>query len=661
MMTEPTDLTEQGAVSSAPTALGGPQQAASLQHSADRRALYLRWRPGRFADVLGQEHVTRTLRNAVASGQVAHAYLFCGPRGTGKTSIARILFKALACEAPRDGDACDACENCRDVTSGRALDLVEIDAASNRGIDHIRDLREKVWIAPSQAPKKMYILDEAHQLSAPAWDAFLKTLEEPPAHVVFVLATTEVHKVPATILSRCQRFDLGRIALADLVAHLDKVMAAEGLRAEPAVLQRVARLAHGGVRDALSTLDQLVAYGGDTLTLAAAREVLGLTAEESLRATAEALARRDARAALEIVAQLGREGADLRQFLDDLVGYLRALLLARLGASDVLAFEFGADEQAWLESQAGTWQPAALVEMVRRLSAVDPKGRDAGQLQVQLELALLETAFGTPAGPARAAPMGGGGAALAPLPPTAPLLGTPAPAQPATAPARRGGGPAGWAAGAAAPPAGAGSTIHESGHESGEPFLAGPLRETNGAGPEAAEQDAAAAALADGGAAGDAGTAAGTAGTASSNGVAAEIAAAGPARAAVVPATPAIQESLVRHRWAQVLEVVAVQVPKAGIALEAASVVRLRDGELHLAFTSEFHQRTIEEDVDCRRAVEQVIAAELDFVCRLRCVPAEAHQPALLDDPFLQQAVELFGATGVERVDAAPAGEEHQP
>src|SRR5689334_13207087 len=199
--------------------------ALSTQHSPDRRALYLRWRPGRFADVLGQEHVTRTLRNAVASGQVAHAYLFCGPRGTGKTSIARILYKAMACEAPQDGDACGECDACRDVGLGRAMDLVEIDAASNRGIDHIRDLREKVWIAPSQARRKMYILDEAHQLSAPAWDAFLKTLEEPPPHVVFVLATTEVHKVPATILSRCQRFDLGRIALSDLVAHLGQVAA----------------------------------------------------------------------------------------------------------------------------------------------------------------------------------------------------------------------------------------------------------------------------------------------------------------------------------------------------------------------------------------------------------------------------------------------------
>ncbi|HEY7062905.1 MAG TPA: DNA polymerase III subunit gamma/tau, partial [Chloroflexota bacterium] len=295
MMTEPTDLTEQGAVSSAPTALGGPQQAASLQHSADRRALYLRWRPGRFADVLGQEHVTRTLRNAVASGQVAHAYLFCGPRGTGKTSIARILFKALACEAPRDGDACDACENCRDVTSGRALDLVEIDAASNRGIDHIRDLREKVWIAPSQAPKKMYILDEAHQLSAPAWDAFLKTLEEPPAHVVFVLATTEARRLPATILSRCQRFDFRPIAGAEIGEALRRILEEEKVPAdavEPDALRLLARAADGSLRDALSLLDTALAYGEGRVEARTVEELLGSGGAESAWALAGALVRR---------------------------------------------------------------------------------------------------------------------------------------------------------------------------------------------------------------------------------------------------------------------------------------------------------------------------------------------------------------------------------
>lgn len=394
-----------------------------MNPAPERRALYLRWRPGRFAEVLGQEHVTRTLRNAVASDQVAHAYLLCGPRGTGKTSIARILFKALNCARPQDGDACGACAPCHEVAEGRAIDLIEIDAASNRGIDHIRDLRDKVWIAPSTARRKMYILDEAHQLSAPAWDAFLKTLEEPPPHVVFVLATTEVHKVPATILSRCQRFDLGRIALADLVRHLETVLRAEGVTAEPGVLVRVARLAHGGVRDALSTLDQLIAFGGQRLTLAAARAVLGLTSEEALRAATEALRQHDARAALDLIGALVREGADLRQFLDDLTTHLRALLLARLGASDALAFEYTAEEQTALEQQAVCWEPAQLAALIRRLSAVDPKGRDAGQLQVHLELALLDAALGAAgsAGPPA-------GASPAPLPDTAlPVPPAPAP------------------------------------------------------------------------------------------------------------------------------------------------------------------------------------------------------------------------------------------
>jgi DNA polymerase-3 subunit gamma/tau len=566
----------------------------------DRRALYLRWRPGRFADVLGQEHVTRTLRNAVATGQVAHAYLFCGPRGTGKTSIARILFKALACEAPREGDACDACGPCRAVATGQALDLVEIDAASNRGIDHIRDLREKVWIAPAQAPRKMYILDEAHQLSGPAWDAFLKTLEEPPPHVVFVLATTEVHKVPATILSRCQRFDLGRIALADLVAHLQKVVAAEGLDAEPAVLQRIARLSRGGVRDALSTLDQLVAYAGDRLTLAAAREVLGLTAEESLRATAEALARHDARAALDVVGELAREGADLRQFLDDLVGYLRALLLARLGASEALAFEFGADEQAWLESQAGAWQPTQLVALVRRLSAVDVRGRDAGQLQVQLELALLEAALGDSS--AGAPVLAGGAGAVVPPPRLA------EPARPAPPHMMREVAPPGGSTAAPAPPPAV--PVADGATGGAEPTLASPgaARATPAAGSAAAPDLAA-----------------------------------------------------LRHRWPHFVEAVYTRLPKAGIALETATVVGYQGQDLLVAFTNPFLQSTIEEDADCRRVVEELLAQELGRVCRVRCVAAAVHQPALLEDAFLQRAVELFGATGVERVAVAPSAEEEQP
>ena len=588
-----------------------------MSEGVDRRSLYLRWRPGRFVDVLGQEHVTRTLRNAVVAGQVAHAYLLCGPRGTGKTSIARILFKAMNCEGPVEGDACGTCASCRDAAAGRALDLVEIDAASNRGIDHIRDLREKVWISPSQVRRKMYILDEAHQLSAPAWDAFLKTLEEPPPHVVFVLATTEVHKVPATILSRCQRFDLGRIALSDLVAHLDQVVQAEGIRAEPAVLQRVARLSRGGVRDALSTLEQLVAYGGSELTVGAAREVLGLAAEESLQRCAEALGRHDARAALELVGTLAREGADLRQFLDDLVDYLRALLLTRLGASDALAFEFGADERAWLESQAGAWQPAELVELVRRLSAVDPKGRDAGQLQVHLELALLDAALGTPAAPQPAS-----ASVAAPEPPAAPTIVhapratyAPAPAAPARAVAR---------------PA----------TDASPPLAPSPLPAASD-GPPAAEVALAAADASVEDADGEIEVVVGVAG------VEVTVVQGNGSAAAELP-----DLALVRHRWTEVKEAIAGELPNVAVALEMATVVGVRPGELLLAFTSDFFRPTIEKD-DCRATIEAVTAQYLGVALTPRCVAGEAYQPTLPDDVFLQQAVDLFGATGVERIEDA--------
>jgi DNA polymerase-3 subunit gamma/tau len=564
-----------------------------VSRAGEQRALYLRWRPGRFAQVLGQDHVTRTLRNAVRTGQVAHAYLFCGPRGTGKTSIARILFKAINCEQPQDGDACDACEICQEAAGGRALDLVEIDAASNRGIDHIRELRERVWVAPARARRKMYILDEAHQLSAPAWDAFLKTLEEPPPHVVFVLATTEVHKVPATILSRCQRFDLGRIALSALVAHLAKVAAAEGLQVEPAALQCVARRARGSVRDALSMLDQLLAYSPQGITLQTAREVLGLTAAEVLQQVAEALARQDARAALALVNTLARDGADLQQFLDDLVAHLRALLLARLGGSEALEWELGAEERAQLEGQVEHWRPGQLLALIRRLSAIDPRGRDASDLQVQLELALLD-------------------AALA-------------------------GGEAAWRDGGAAwPPAPAGSA---------PPAAA--ARVADAGPPPVAAVGAATAAPGNSGEAQEAQPPA---------------ASAPPEGNGRTPAVTPVDLTLIRSRWTEIKEAVAAAFPIAGIALEAAQVAGGEGGDLLLAFTSEFHQRTIERDAACRAAIEQLLAERFGVRCRLRCVPAEMRQPGLPGDEFLRQAAELFGAIGIEPVSDPPAaGEEHEP
>src|SRR5688500_11045510 len=221
------------------------------------RALYLVWRPRRFDDVVGQPHVVRTIRNAVRNGTIAHAYLFSGPRGTGKTSMARLLYKAVNCLQPDDGAPCEHCGVCASANEGRALDLIELDAASNRGIDDVRDLRDKINYAPADAKYRVYILDEAHQLTQAAWDALLKTLEEPPPHAILVLATTEAHKVPATVLSRCQRFDFHRHSATDIRERLALIAASEGVEVEPTVLSWLARAARGGMRDAISLLDQL--------------------------------------------------------------------------------------------------------------------------------------------------------------------------------------------------------------------------------------------------------------------------------------------------------------------------------------------------------------------------------------------------------------------
>ena len=357
--------------------------------SVDGRVLYLRWRPRTFADVVGQEAVVRTLRNAVARGTPGHAYLLCGPRGTGKTSLARILYKALNCEQPRDGEACGVCASCLASDRGRALDLVEIDAASNRGIDDIRALRERARFAPTDARFKVYIVDEAHQLTQPAWDAFLKTLEEPPPSTVFVLATTAVHRVPATIVSRCQRFDLTRIPQLRIVAHLEQVARDEGIALDPGVAGRVARLARGGMRDALSMLEQLAAFSGAGVSLETARQVLGLVRGDALQAFVDAVLRRDSQRALILLEDMFREGADLRQFVDELLFYLRGVLLARVGAEAAIAGDFGGEELYWIRASAQQCSPAEISEILRLFGDLTAVGTDERRLVIRLELATV--------------------------------------------------------------------------------------------------------------------------------------------------------------------------------------------------------------------------------------------------------------------------------
>ena len=297
---------------------------------------YRKWRPGSFAELVGQEHVAATLRQSVKQRRVSHAYLLCGPRGSGKTTTARIIAKAANCLDPQDGDPCNACAICTAANDGRFLDIIELDAASNRGIDEIRDIREKVNFSPAQGGRKVYIIDEAHMLTDAASNAFLKTLEEPPAHVIFILCTTESQKIPATIVSRCQRFDFRRIPSSLIFERLAEIADAEGVAVEPEALRLVSRHAAGSLRDAQNLLEQLVVSHGDGLALRQVEDLLGLGHGESLMELTKYLLMGNTGSSLRLVNQAAWDGADLRQLHRQVLELLRAVLLLRWESGDSL-------------------------------------------------------------------------------------------------------------------------------------------------------------------------------------------------------------------------------------------------------------------------------------------------------------------------------------
>ncbi len=360
------------------------------------QALYRKWRSRTFDELVGQEHVTQTLANALRLNRVTHAYLFTGPRGTGKTSMARLLAKAVNCLAPDPAERpCNQCSICVAVNEGRLLDLIEIDAASNTGVDDIRDLRDKVNFRPGEARIKFYIIDEVHMLSNSAFNALLKTLEEPPSHVIFVLATTEPEKIPATITSRCQRFDFKRIRLGEVVQRLARIAAEEGFQVEPEALEYVARQGGGSMRDAISLLDQLTAYGQETITLDLVHSVLGVVASHSVIELAEALINQDVAHGLDVINQVVSDGADPRQFAREIVEYLRAVMLAKLGEGvDLLNLP---DEiLAQVAAQATRVDRATIVRATTLFNAalLDIKSGLLAVPQLPLELAFIQAAVG---------------------------------------------------------------------------------------------------------------------------------------------------------------------------------------------------------------------------------------------------------------------------
>jgi DNA polymerase-3 subunit gamma/tau len=355
-------------------------------------ALYRKWRPRTFDEVIGQDHVTRTLRNALAAERVAHAYLFAGPRGTGKTTTARLLAKAVNCLGEGEKKPCGECRICRAVEENRLIDMIEIDAASNRGIDEIRDLREKVGFRPGEADVKFYIIDEVHMLTDPAFNALLKTLEEPPPHVIFVLATTEPHKIPATIISRCQRFDFRRIPVSDMTLWLAHIAAKENLDIEPPALQYIAQQGSGSLRDAISLLDQITAYSSDTITLAHVQAMLGAVASQSVVGLVNCMIQGEVSEGLELINRSIGDGAEPRQFTRDVVEHLRGLLLLKMGnGAGLLRASVTDEDLKCMQGQAARLSPRWLLRATRLFNTAAQEMKTGFLPQLPLELAFVES------------------------------------------------------------------------------------------------------------------------------------------------------------------------------------------------------------------------------------------------------------------------------
>ncbi|MCS7283116.1 MAG: DNA polymerase III subunit gamma/tau [Anaerolineae bacterium] len=586
------------------------------------QALYRKWRPQTFDEVVGQDHVVRTLRNALLSGRIHHAYLFAGPRGTGKTTTARLLAKAVNCLAPDPAARpCNQCAICRAIQEGRLMDLIEIDAASNTSVEDVRELRERVGYRPTEARYKVYIIDEVHMLSTAAFNALLKTLEEPPAHVIFVLATTEPHRIPATVLSRCQRLDFRRIPLTEIASRLRTIAERENIQAEEAALMLIARHAAGSMRDAESLLDQLAAYGEAiqgrderTITVETVRAVLGTGDEEVTFALTDALASGDIGQGLRVIQEAVDRGTDPRQLARQMAEHLRALLLAQLGATASVyipeAFRSRFQEQA---AQLAT---PHLTRAIRLFNQAATETRTTWQPQLPLELAFVEAVLAKEG-------MGAPGARSVPVPQTGTVVPQPTSQAPTDVPQ------------STAPKSAGRLSV-------GQPFSSPTAQPSVRPSSPSLETPPSGRPL--------------------------ESPASAPPTSVQSPVTPeerpeedALSLEEVRARWNDFLQALRSVNLSLQALLRSGRPVGVEGRTVLIGFAYPFHKSKVEEDTN-RRAAEDVLSKLLGRRVKVRCVlsaeepaptqpkapratPARPTQmPSSPDDPLVQAAVEKLGA-----------------